>query len=90
MVFALCYGVSTQLQRGLALSLAEEKIETTANLYMDELNVLMVNGAIHRRGLVQSKIQQEKGIESARVIRAPAVTEGVWPGGTGSGRGRRA
>ncbi|OXY82736.1 methyl-accepting chemotaxis protein [Oceanimonas doudoroffii] len=85
LVFALCYGVSTQLQRGLALSLAEEKIETTANLYMDELNVLMVNGAIHRRGLVQSKIQQEKGIESARVIRAPAVTEVFGPGAPDQG-----
>ena len=60
LVFALCYGISTQLQRGLALHLAEEKIDTTANLYMDQLNVLMVNGAIHQRGLVQSKIQEEK------------------------------
>ncbi|MCC4263930.1 methyl-accepting chemotaxis protein [Oceanimonas baumannii] len=80
LVFALCYGISTQLQRTLALHLAEEKIETTANLYMDQLNVLMVNGAIHQRGLVQSKIQAEKGIEQARVIRAPAVTKLFGPG----------
>ncbi|MFH7563898.1 MULTISPECIES: methyl-accepting chemotaxis protein [Oceanimonas] len=80
LVFALCYGISTQLQRGLALHLAEEKIDTTANLYMDQLNVLMVNGAIHQRGLVQSKIQEEKGIEQARVIRAPAVTKLFGPG----------
>ncbi|AEY01623.1 methyl-accepting chemotaxis protein [Oceanimonas sp. GK1] len=85
LVFALCYGVSTQLQRGLALHLAEEKIETTANLYMDQLNVLMVNGAIHQRGLVQTKIQEEKGIEQARVIRAPAVTKLFGPGAPDQG-----
>ncbi|WMC12354.1 methyl-accepting chemotaxis protein [Oceanimonas pelagia] len=85
LVFALCYGVSTQLQRALALHLAEEKIETTANLYMDQLNVLMVNGAIHQRGLVQTKIQEEKGIEQARVIRGPAVTSLFGPGAPDQG-----
>ncbi|WP_458734826.1 methyl-accepting chemotaxis protein [Zobellella taiwanensis] len=85
LVFVLCYVVSTQLQRSLALRLAEEKIETTANLYMDQLNVLMVNGAIHQRQLVQTKVQEEVGIQQARVIRAPAVTELFGPGAPDQG-----
>ncbi|MBL1377982.1 methyl-accepting chemotaxis protein [Zobellella iuensis] len=85
LVFVLCFAVSTQLQRGLALQLAEEKIETTANLYMDQLNVLMVNGAIHQRQLVQTKVQEEVGIQQARVIRAPAVSQLFGPGAPDQG-----
>ena len=85
LVFVLCFAVSTQLQRALALQLAEEKIETTANLYMDQLNVLMVNGAIHQRQLVQTKVQEELGIQQARVIRAPAVTQLFGPGAPDQG-----
>src|SRR5699024_8124013 len=76
---------STKLQRSLALDLAEEKVETTANLYMDQLNVLMVNGAIHQRALVQSKVQEERGINEARVIRAPAITDLFGPGAPDQG-----
>ncbi|PSJ45568.1 methyl-accepting chemotaxis protein [Zobellella endophytica] len=85
LVFVLCFTISTQLQRTLALHLAEEKIETTANLYMDQLNVLMVNGAIHQRQLVQTKIQEEVGIQQARVIRAPAVSDVFGPGAADQG-----
>ena len=85
LVFALCFTVSTKLQRTLALHLAEEKIETTANLYMDQLNVLMVNGVIHQRQLVQTKVLEEVGIEQARVIRAPAVTNLFGPGASDQG-----
>lgn len=84
-VFLLCFIISTKLQRSLALDLAEEKIETTANLYMDQLNVLMVNGAIHQRALVQSKVQEERGINEARVIRAPAITDLFGPGAPDQG-----
>src|SRR5699024_1400441 len=84
-VFLLCFIISTKLQRSLALDLAEEKVETTANLYMDQLNVLMVNGAIHQRALVQSKVQEERGINEARVIRAPAITDLFGPGAPDQG-----
>ena len=85
LVFLLCFTVSTKLQRSLALQLAEEKIETTANLYMDQLNVLMENGVIHKRKLVQSKVQEELGIQQARVIRAPAVSNIFGPGAPDQG-----
>ena len=85
LVFILSFIVSTKLQRSLALQLAEEKIETTANLYMDQLNVLMVNGAIHQRKLVQSKVQEELGIQQARIIRAPAVNNVFGPGAPDQG-----
>lgn len=85
LVFTLCFFVSTKLQRSLALELAEEKIETTANLYMDQLNVLMENGVIHKRKLVQTKVQEELGIQQARVIRAPAVSDLFGPGAPDQG-----
>ncbi|GGB42901.1 methyl-accepting chemotaxis protein [Oceanisphaera marina] len=85
LVFILCFIVSTKLQRSLALQLAEEKIETTANLYMDQLNVLMENGVIHKRKLVQTKVQEELGIQQARVIRAPAVSDLFGPGAPDQG-----
>lgn len=85
LVFILCFFVSTKLQRTLALQLAEEKIETTANLYMDQLNVLMENGVIHKRKVVQDKVQAELGIQQARVIRAPAVSDLFGPGAPDQG-----
>ncbi|ART79037.1 methyl-accepting chemotaxis protein [Oceanisphaera avium] len=85
LVFLLCFFVSSKLQRNLALQLAEEKIETAANLYMDQLNVLMENGVIHKRKLVQTKVEEELGIQQARVIRAPAVTNVFGPGAADQG-----
>ncbi|MBO1519126.1 methyl-accepting chemotaxis protein [Oceanisphaera pacifica] len=85
LVFILCFIVSTKLQRTLVLTLAEEKIETTANLYMDQLNVLMENGVIHKRKIVQDKVQEELGIQQARVIRAPAVSNIFGPGAADQG-----
>ncbi|MDX1269153.1 MAG: methyl-accepting chemotaxis protein, partial [Oceanisphaera sp.] len=49
------------------------------------LNVLMVNGIIHQRQLVQTKVLEEVGIEQARVIRAPAVTNLFGPGASDQG-----
>ncbi len=57
-----------------------EKVESAANTYMDQLNVLMMTGAIANRQIVQTKLKSEAGIVEARLIRAPAVTSLFGPG----------
>ncbi len=42
--FALSFELSAWLQRDLAIRLAGEKVESAANTYMDQLNVLMMTG----------------------------------------------
>ena len=78
--FTLSFELSTWLQRDLALRLAGEKVESTANSYMDQLNVMMMTGVIANRALVQTKIKSEAGITEARLIRAPAVSSLFGPG----------
>ncbi|MGY4024908.1 methyl-accepting chemotaxis protein [Aeromonas rivuli] len=78
--FALSFELSAWLQRDLALRLAGEKVESTANSYMDQLNVMMMTGVIANRAIVQSKIMSEAGITEARLIRAPAVSSLFGPG----------
>ncbi|MFM5413482.1 methyl-accepting chemotaxis protein [Aeromonas dhakensis] len=78
--FALSFELSAWLQRDLAIRLAGEKVESAANTYMDQLNVLMMTGAIANRQIVQTKLKSEAGIVEARLIRAPAVTSLFGPG----------
>ena len=78
--FALSFELSAWLQRDLAIRLAGEKVESAANTYMDQLNVMMMTGAIANRQIVQTKLKSEAGIVEARLIRAPAVTDLFGPG----------
>jgi len=78
--FALCFELSAWLQRDLAIRMAEEKVESAANTYMDQLNVLMMTGGMANRQIVQTKLKSEAGIVEARLIRAPAVSNLFGPG----------
>ncbi|MGN5098351.1 hypothetical protein ACTG17_00520, partial [Aeromonas veronii] len=73
--FGLCFELSAWLQRDLAIRLAEEKVESMANTYMDQVNVLMMTG-----GMANPKLKSEAGIVEARLVRAPAVSNLFGPG----------
>ncbi|GAA0440070.1 methyl-accepting chemotaxis protein [Aeromonas salmonicida subsp. achromogenes] len=78
--FALSFELSAWLQRDLAIRLAGEKVDSAANTYMDQLNVLMMTGGMANRQIVQTKLKSEAGIVEARLIRAPAVSDLFGPG----------
>ncbi|WP_192873383.1 methyl-accepting chemotaxis protein [Aeromonas salmonicida] len=78
--FALSFELSAWLQRDLAIRLAGEKVDSAANTYMDQLNVLMMTGGMVNRQIVQTKLKSEAGIVEARLIRAPAVSDLFGPG----------
>ncbi|WP_421211340.1 methyl-accepting chemotaxis protein [Aeromonas sp. 600479] len=78
--FGLCFELSAWLQRDLAIRLAEEKVESMANTYMDQVNVLMMTGGMANRQIVQTKLKSEAGIVEARLVRAPAVSNLFGPG----------
>ncbi|MHA7001388.1 methyl-accepting chemotaxis protein [Aeromonas schubertii] len=78
--FFLSYELSAWLQRDLSLKLVTEKIDSAANTYMDQLNVLMMTGTIGNRQMVQTKLKSEPGVVEARLVRAPAVSAIFGPG----------
>lgn len=66
--FGLCFELSAWLQRDLAIRLAEEKVESMANTYMDQVNVLMMTGGMANRQIVQTKLKALSQLRVERLI----------------------
>ena len=85
--FALSFELSAWLQRDLAIRLAGEKVDSAANTYMDQLNVLMMTGGMANRQIVQTKLKSEAGIVEARLIpRRERSVRTRPPGSEGTGQ----
>lgn len=66
-------GLQIRSEKQLTRQMVEKQLTMAAHAYFDSINVLMLQGGMQNRALVQHKMLENKHIAEARIIRADAV-----------------
>ena len=62
-------------QHELAYKIMQGQAKMTAQFYVDNMNMMMINDEMEDRGIIQDKMLEQPGIIDARIVRSPLINK---------------